>query len=279
VLAEVVVDAQGVLDQPVAHLDAALHDLLAHRDARVRGEVLERRGVLGAGHDDDRVLQRAVLLERRDGLRHGGQLLPDRDVDADEVAALLVDDRVDRDRGLARLAVADDQLALAAADRDQRVDRLDAGLDRRVDRLADDDAGGDAFDGAAGGRGDRPLVVERPAERVDDAAEERLADRDLDDATRGLDRVAFLDLGRAAEDDRADRLLLEVEGHPEDVARELEQLAREGGVEAVDLGDAVADLDDRADAARLDTRVERVDGGFDDAGDLVGSDGHGVWIS
>ena len=40
---------------------------------------------------------------------------------------------------------------------------------------------------------DRALVVERPAERVDDAAEQRLADRHLDDAAGGLDRVAFLD--------------------------------------------------------------------------------------
>jgi hypothetical protein len=37
-----------------------------------------------------------------------------------------------RRRGLAGLAVADDQLALAAADRDHRVDRLDAGLQRLV---------------------------------------------------------------------------------------------------------------------------------------------------
>ena len=55
-----------------------------------------------------------------------------------------------------------------------------------------------------------------------------------------------------AEDDRADRLLLEVEGHAHDPARELEQLGRQGVGEAVDLGDAVADLDDRPDAARLD---------------------------
>ena len=149
VLAEVVVDAQGVLDQALGrHLDAVLHDLLAHRHARVRGEVLERGGILGAGDDDDRVLHRAVLLEHGHGLGDGRQLLADRHVDADEALALLVDDRVDRDRGLARLAVADDQLALATADRDQRVDRLDAGLDRGVDRLADDDAGGDALDRA-----------------------------------------------------------------------------------------------------------------------------------
>jgi hypothetical protein len=54
---------------------------------------------------------------------------------------LLVDDRVHRDGGLARLAVADDQLALAAADRDHRVDGLDAGLQRLLDRRPIGDAG------------------------------------------------------------------------------------------------------------------------------------------
>jgi hypothetical protein len=48
--------------------------------------------------------------------------------------SLLVDDRVDRDGGLAGLAVADDELALAAADRDHGVDGLDAGLHRLVAR-------------------------------------------------------------------------------------------------------------------------------------------------
>ncbi len=47
------------------------------------------------------------------------------------------------DGGLARLAVTDDELALAAADRDQRVDCLDSRLDRGIDRLANDDAGRD----------------------------------------------------------------------------------------------------------------------------------------
>ncbi|MBV8538234.1 MAG: F0F1 ATP synthase subunit alpha, partial [Alphaproteobacteria bacterium] len=42
---------------------------------------------------------------------------------------------------LAGLAVADDQLALAAADRHQAVDGLEAGLHRLVHRLAGDDAG------------------------------------------------------------------------------------------------------------------------------------------
>jgi hypothetical protein len=96
-----------------------------------------------------------------------------------------------------------------------------------------------------------------------------VADRDLDDPTGRLDRVALLDLGRLAEQDGADRLLLEVEGHAHDAVRELEQLARECVVEAVDLGDPVAELDDRPDAARLRPLLERVDRGLDDADDLV----------
>jgi len=44
-------------------------------------------------------------------------LLPDSDVEAVNPKTLLVDDRVDRDGGFARLAVADDEFALTAADR------------------------------------------------------------------------------------------------------------------------------------------------------------------
>src|SRR5262249_790971 len=57
------------------------------------------------------------------------------------VAAALVDDRVDRDRRLPGLAIADDQLPLATADRDHGVDRLDARLERHLHGLPHDDAG------------------------------------------------------------------------------------------------------------------------------------------
>ena len=46
------------------------------------------------------------------------RFLADRDVNAEHAQALLIDDRIDCNRGLPRLPVADDQLALATPDRE-----------------------------------------------------------------------------------------------------------------------------------------------------------------
>src|SRR5690606_23090994 len=112
---------------------------------------------------------------------------------------LLVDDRVDRDRGLAGLAVADDELALAAADGDHRVDRLDAGLQRLVHRLALHDAGRLELEGATTLRLDLAEPVDRVAERVDDPAEERVADGRREHLTGAGDLLALFDPGELAE--------------------------------------------------------------------------------
>src|SRR6266446_5007078 len=85
--------------------------------------------------DDDRIVERALLLEHPAELHHGRTLLPDRHIDTIEldlfvargVERLLIENRVERDRGLAGLAVADDQFALAAADGNKRIDGLEPG--------------------------------------------------------------------------------------------------------------------------------------------------------
>src|SRR3546814_19202226 len=112
-------------------------------------------------------------------------LLADHDVDAVElfllvaggVDVLLVDDGVDRDGGLAGLAVADDQLALAPADRNQRIERLQARLHRLMHGLARDDAGRLDLDEATLRALDRSLAVDRIAERVDDPPQHALSER------------------------------------------------------------------------------------------------------
>ena len=239
------------------------------------GRDVEHRRRIGRGRgDDDRVAHRAVLFERAHDLGDGRLLLADRAVDADDAGVLLVDDGVDGDGGLAGLAVADDQLALAAADRDHRVDGLEAGLQRLAHRLAIDDAGRDALDRQELRRRDRALAVDRLAERVDDAAEHLVADRHRDDAAGALDDVAFLDGMRVAEEHGADAVLLEVQRDAEDAAGELDHLAGHAALDAVQAGDAVADRDDGADFG--DVHVDGVSADLlaEDAGDVFGSDVH-----
>ena len=125
-LAQVVVDDEGVL--------AAEHVVLGHRGARVGGDVLQRSGETCTGHDHGCVIHRAGFAKPLDDAGDGRFLLADRDVEALHAGVALVDDRVDADGGFAGLPVADDELALAAADWRHRVDGFDAGLQRLAHR-------------------------------------------------------------------------------------------------------------------------------------------------
>ena len=269
VLGEVVVDAQRV--------PAVVEEVLAHRAAGVGGHELDRRGLVGGRGDDDRVVQRAVFVERL-GERHDRRhALADRDVDRDHAGVPVVDDRVDRDRRLAGLAVADDQLALAAADRDHRVDRLQAGLHRLLDRLALDDAGGLELGRAHLVVVDLALAVERAPERVDDAPEQLLADGDLEQRAGALDGVALEDPLPVAEQHGADVVGLEVQRQAGDAVGQLEHLEGHAVLQAVQAGDAVGDRQHGADLGQLGAAgVEALDAALEDACDLVGIDLHVV---
>ena len=269
VLGQVVVDAERVA--------AVVEEVLGHRAAGVGRHVLDRRGLVGGRGDDDAAVERAGVLERLGDADDGRHALADRHVDRDDVLVLVVDDRVDRDRRLAGLAVADDQLALAAADRDHRVDRLQARLHRLLDGLALDDARRLELGGAGGRRVDVALAVERVAERVDDAPQQLLADGDLEQLARPLDGVALDHVHPRAEQHDADVVGLEVQREARHVVRELEHLERLAVLEAVDAGDAVGHREDGADLGQVGLpRVEALDAALEDAGDLVWLDLHEV---
>src|SRR6185436_559718 len=271
---------QIVIDDDSVH--AVVAEIFAHGAARERRDVLHRRRIGCGGRDDDRIVERALLLQNLHELRDGGALLTDRDVDAVEldllvglrVQRLLVEDGVERDRGLAGLAVADDQLALAAADRDERVDRLQARRHRLMHGLPRDDAGRLDVDAHPFLGLDRALAVDRIAERVDDAAEQALADRNVDDGARALDGLAFLDLAVVAKDHDADVVDLEVERHAADAVLELDHLAGLHVVETVDAGDAVADRQHLADFGDFRLLAEILDLVLQDRCDFCGADIH-----
>ena len=83
-----------------------------------------------------------------------------------------------------------------------------------------------------------------------------------------LDGLALGDLLPLAEERDADVVLLEVERDAGDAVLELEHLHGQAALEAVDAGDAVADLEDGADLGEVGLDVVVLDALLEDRGDL-----------
>ncbi len=248
VLRKVVVHAQRVL--------AVVAEVLAHGRARIGGEIEEGSGVGGGGRDHDGVIHGPEVFEGLHHLRHRRPLLADGDVDADDAFALLVDDGVDGHRGFAGLAVADDEFALAAADVDHGVDGLDAGFEGFAHGLPVDHAGGDDFDFAETRGGDRALAVDGFADGVDHPAHEFRADGNGHDARGAAYFIALADQGVVAQENRAHRILFEVQGHAPDAVGEIEQFAGHAVGESMDPRDAVTDGENGSDLGGVGARGE-----------------------
>ncbi len=121
------------------------------------------------------------------------------------------------------------------------------------------------LDRAPLGRGDLALAVERVAERVDDATEHRLANGNLEQVVRSLDRVAFDDPLPLTEQHHADVVRLEIQRQPGYVVRELEHLQRHAVLQPVNAADAVGDREHGADLGQLGpTGVESFDAALQD---------------
>ena len=128
-------------------------------------------------------------------------------IDAQHILVALVENGVDCDGGLARLPVAEDQFALAAADRNESVDDDQAGLQRHGDRSAVHDRRCGAFNRQSLAGGDRPLAIEWPAQRIDDTPDQAIADRHVHHTTCALDFIARVQVPAMAKQHDADFVL------------------------------------------------------------------------
>src|SRR5262249_53488968 len=99
------------------------------------------------------------------------------------------------------------QFALAAANRRHGIDRLDTRLQRLVHGLAPSHARRVELERAAVLGHDLAFTVERPAERIDDAADQRIAAGNRKQLPGGADLIAFGDFEVVTEDDDANRRL------------------------------------------------------------------------
>ena len=180
-------------------------------------------------------------------LRDGRGLLADRDIDTNNVLAFLVDDRVYRDGGFARLAVADDKLALTAPDRHHRVNGFQACLKRLFYRLAVNNSRSDPLYRKISVGHDLAFAIDRIAQSVNNAADQRIAYGHAHDALCALGFVALFDLLKIAEKHAPDLVLLEVEREAANAVVKFQKFAGHDFFEAVNFSDAVADLDNSAD--------------------------------
>ena len=275
----------GLLGKIVIHdhgVHAVVAEEFAHGAAGVGCQELQRGRFRSGGGDHDRIFHRAIFFQRAHDLRHGRTLLADGDIDAIQllalvragVHALLVDEGIDGDSGLAGLTVTDDQFALAAANRHQRVERLQAGLHRFVDGFARDDARRLHFHAHAGHVHQRALAIDRVAQAINNAAQQALAHRHVDDGAGALDGVAFLDGAVRTEDHDTNVIGFQVQGHALDAAREFDHFTGLHIVQTMHAGDTVANAEHLADFRNLRFGAEIGDLILDDPRDFSGIDVH-----
>src|ERR1700733_12580761 len=234
---------------------ALIHPVLSDRRTGIWCKPFEAGRVRCGRGDDRRVVHRAALFQRVVDGGDRGALLPDSYVDTPHLLFLiagfpvlpLVEDGVHTYRGLACLAVADDQLTLSTSDRRHRVDGLDTGLQWLFDALALHHRRRLDLQRPAVGGFDVAAAVDRVAKRVDDPAEEPIADRYRKHLTGALDLLALFDALEVTQDHRADAVLVEVERHAQNPAGKFEELLGHHRRQALNVRNTVAVVDDRAD--------------------------------
>ena len=109
------------------------------------------------------------------------------------------------------LAVADDQLALTAANGSHGVNGFDAGLQRLADRLPLGDTGSQDFDNALLIALHGPLAIQWVAQRIQDTSDDRVANGNRQQAAGSFDLIAFINLEVVAQNNDTDAVFFQVE--------------------------------------------------------------------
>ena len=180
----------------------------------------------------------------------------------------MIDDGVDRHRSFTCLAITNDQLSLAAANRHHRIDRFQTRLQWLRYGLTRNNTWRNFFDRGAQLGVDRAFAVNRLTERVHYATTQLWADRHLKDAACALDGVAFGDMFVSTENNGAHRIALKVQRKAVGVAREFQHLALHRIGEAMNTADTIGDRNHSALVANLGTRAESLDPALDQLADF-----------
>ena len=95
-------------------------------------------------------------------------LLTDRNVDTLNAGPFLIDNRIDRNSGLPRLAVSDNQLALSTSNWNHGIDRFQSRLNGLINRFTSNYARRNLLDWLSTISDDISLTINRVSKRVND---------------------------------------------------------------------------------------------------------------
>ncbi len=113
------------------------------------------------------------------------------------------------------------------------------------------------------------------AERIDDAPQQFRADRHLDHPAGAFGDVALFDLAVLTEENAADIVLLEVQSHAENAVGELDQFHGHDIFQAIDTGDAIANLENLTHFFHIDLFLKLFDLFFENRGNFFWPNFHG----
>ena len=242
----------------------AVAEVFAHGATGVRCNELQRSGFGSGSRDHDGVSQRAVFFQLAHHVGDGRLFLTNSYVDALNAAVLLVDDGVDGQSGFTDLTVTDDQLTLATANRDHGIDRLVTGLHRLVDRLTPDHARCNLLNSVGRDVVQRAFAVNWVTQCVNNATQQFRTNRNFEDAAGALGAHAFGKAGVSTQHNSTHGVLLQVQCHTVDAARELDHFAIHYVGETVNAHDTVRYADDSAFVTGLRGDIEILDTPLDD---------------
>ena len=256
-----------MLRQIVVYAEAGLaliHEVFSHGNTGIRSQVLQRSAVSSRSSYDDGVLHSAGFFEGLNHAGNGGSLLTDSDIDADTILVMLIEDGVNRDSRFTDTTVADDEFALAAPDRYEGIDCLEARLQRFLNRFAVCNTRCAVLNRTESVRLDVALAIDRTADSINNTANHGFTYGNLHDFARTLNLCAFFNLGFAAQDNGTDIVLFKVQDQPKYIITEIQQLTGHGFFEAMNMGDTVTDFDNRANFIDIQVYFVVLDLVFDD---------------
>src|SRR5207247_4527345 len=122
-------------------------NIRSHAACSIGRDVMHRRGLRGRGRHYDGVIHRAIVAQNLYHLRNRRALLANGAINTNEIVAFVVDNSIESDGSFSGLPIANDQLALAAADGNHAVDGLQSSCHRFADWLPVNNARRQTFQG------------------------------------------------------------------------------------------------------------------------------------